>query len=541
MVQDRLYSTAMSQSLATLWILVLFAGQVGAQAAPRVVKPQAQRSVMDDLVIARGTMAAGEKRRQFPITLSSGPVGWEIVLQSSNPMTADLDLYVYDAGRKGDRSRPLCSSESSSELETCRLVPVPQGPLTIDVVLNGGGGATGFVLTRRRLRGPRMGETPAVADDAQPIPRGAWMNKEFQGAEKILNFSSAGFPFSQLFVVAPEGSAMVPSWTAVLSAADPAASLVLRIFSEEGKELTSPAGRGPYQDFVVPGGQAGAQRYYLLVASTVSRTPSSFGIGLFPGDHPIPNRGGINEWIASGTGNRSYAIRVDDSETAIVKLEGIRVSMSVGDSGGHATPITSLFGAAQQVAWIGDPVGSSRHLLTGIAGGRLLLLKVKLADSAIYKNSGGWALHVHGSRTQPNYLIRLDPEEGRNWGSWWATSVAMRDDTLGSSGIRLIALQSPPEVDPSMAVQQIPNRRATAPPPVFLARIESGGGFHLAVCTADGRVLDIGGAGTIRWEWSPGLGQLYIAVFPNPQDPDQRGGPFRLELTRSLIERQKSP
>jgi len=200
----------------------------------------------------------------------------------------------------------------------------------------------------------------------------------------------------------------------------------------------------------------------------------------------------------------------------------------------------SLFGSAQQVAWIGDPVGASRHLLTAVRNERSLLVGVRLSDSTLYQRVTAWTLNIHTSRTQPSYLIRLAVEDADTWEKWWTSQVAIRNDTLGRSGIRIIALQPPPELE-----RPVPNqasalgRRMTQASSVFLARLESPRGFHLAVCTSDGQVLDVGGPSPIRWEWSQALGQLYLVVFPDPQDHEQAGGPFRLELTRSLIEKGK--
>jgi hypothetical protein len=495
----------------------------------------AQAMARGDVIITKGSLGAKDKARQQRVMLDHGPAGWEIVLQSDNPMAADLDLYVYDGLETGSRGRALCSSEGIDALEICRVIPVPTGPVMVEVVPNGGDGQTTFLLSRRPLQGPRMGTSLAVAADASPLKRGEWatIGPRAKGEPKLVS----GLGDTRLFEL-EVGPGDGKAWSIVVNSDDAVTAPTLHVFGEDGNELADSVPRGAYQERSLRNLSSPGQKVFALVApGRNTRGVVPYAIGVFPEGAPIPIRADVDEWIATGDAEKSYLLRLHAGESAIVKLEGTGASLSVTDSEQRVTPVASLFGSAQQVAWIGDPVGASKQLLSGVGGDRQLNLGVKQGAALGYNRSRGWTLHVHTIRTQPNYVFRLAVEDADFWRDWWSSPVATRTDSTVRGGTKIIAIQQPFDLErpaPNRPAQ-LSTRQMAPPPAVFYARLQGSTGWHLAICTVDGQVLDIGGVSPIRWEWAAGLGQLYLVVFPNPQEPGQQGGPFRLELTRSLI------
>jgi hypothetical protein len=489
--------------------------------------------MVQDVLIARGAMSADAAPRQERLQLPSGTVGWEVVLTAANPTAVDMDLYVYEAAG-GSRSRPLCSSEGVGAREVCRLLDVPSGPVLVEIVANGGDGRSDFRLTRRALTGPRMGETAAVAGDARQLQPNRW-NAAALGGDGI-EFLRAGAEAVSLFQI--DGSPSAAGWVVAVSASDESAPFELSAFASDGRRLASAEAVAGYGDLTVGARESGGRPFFVLVSSP-SRRSIEFSVGAFPAGAPVLVQRRSETWTASGVQNRQYALALDEGETAVVELEGTSANLAITDSSGRSETIRPQFGSAQQLAWIGDPLANSRYILRGIGGRRTMLIRVQTAGKTLYDRPAPWVLHVHASRSLTNYLVRFGSATAEEWTGWWENPVATRADSVSSGGLRLIQLSAPPEMARSASQAQTARRAVSVQPSaVYLARVAGLEGFHVAVCTPDGRVLDIG-TEAVRWEWSGATGALYLAVFPDPGNPEARGGRFQIELTRSLLERSK--
>ena len=156
---------------------------------------------------------------------------------------------------------------------------------------------------------------------------------------------------------------------------------------------------------------------------------------------------------------------------------------------------------------------------------------IRPAQSAPYAQPSTWRMHVHRSRGLQNYRVRFGSAPLGEWREWW-TSFASRTDSVPTGGLRLIQLLPPPDAAPN-SPNQSPRQSRMPVQQAFLARLTGIQGYHLAVCTIDGQVLDIS-AEAVRWTWTPDLSQVLLVVFPDPFSGDANGGQFRVELTRSI-------
>ena len=466
------------------------------------------RAVPAGEIFARGRISAKDDRRVERVQLDSAAAGWVLTLEIADPKALDLDLYVF-AGSPEVRGPLLCRSEGIEAVETCRLVPAP-GEISVVVAVSDGEGKTDYTLSRRPLRGPRLAGTASVADDAQPLRPGVWTD-----------FSSGRGP---VLYRLPPGR-----WVVAAGAADPQALIDLAVFDANG----TPAGRSTtpsfYQDLPGPPPEEGG---FLLV----EQHPASFRVGAFPAERSIPATPRDGDFLASGRDPREFEVHVDAGQVAVIRMEGPNSRLLVkGDQGD--VPIEGVFGATVQAAWVGEPVGNSRAVLGPVRSERALHVMV-MTEPGSYQSAPNWLLHVHLFTGQPNYLVRFGTADIKSWErderSMGPTEI-LRDE-VPAGGLRVYVLPAPKgqgaaPAPPSSIRQQafVPTRAAQ------YARLteEASKMFDLAVCTGEGRVLDIGGA-SVRWDWSPDLDAVFLVVFPDPANPAQSGGPFELQLVRAL-------
>jgi hypothetical protein len=495
----------------------------------------AQQAVPERGVVRKGRMGPRDGARIERFTVDPALPGWEIVLKTGDPRLVDLDLFV--SGPAGRATSRLCASEGIERVETCRVGQVTSGLLTVEIVATGGVERSEYELTIRALKGERIAGTPLVAEDATSLAPGAWTGAVLTGV------SRAGFPPWALYGVSADRLADSRDWIVAATSGDPSVGIDMGVYDREGREIARSDASAAYQDLRVAGPVR--ERLFVLVTAKRARGPlPAIDVGVFRADAPIPvaSRGDslkrpTQEWIASGHKDRTYELRLGEGETAIVELEGTTGQLSVTSPAGGPVTVKRLFGSAQQVAWIGDPLGQSRHVLTGLTAGRPLVVAVDAPEDTRYGQVAGWTLHIRSSRTQPNYLVQFGMDEVERWDEWWTTSAATRTGTLPPGGVKVLELPPPPDVRRAAAAQQsIAPSTPWEQRVVMLARLAEAGGqlFDLAICTRDGRVLDIEGV-AVRWEWLPETGPLYLAIFSDPFGGGQSSGPFRIELTRSLL------
>lgn len=497
----------------------------------------AQQVIPERGVVRKGRMGPRDGARIERFAVDPALPGWEIVLRTGDPRLVDLDLFVYGAG--GRATPRLCSSEGIERVETCRIGPATSGMLTVEIVATGGVERSEYELTIRVLKGARIAGTPLVAEDAVPLAPGAWTGSALTGV------SRAGFPPWALYVVSADRLADARDWIVAATSGDPTSALELGVYDRDGREIARSQASGPYQDFRVAGPTP--ERLFVLVTSKRLRAPlPTIAIGVFRADAPIPaeSRGDdpkqpAQEWIASGQEGRKYELRLRQGETAIIELESTTGQLSVTSPTSGAVPVQRIFGSAQQVASVGDPLGRSRQVLTGLTAGRPLVVAVDAPKDTPYGQSTGWTLHIRSRQTQPNFLVQFGIDSVERWDDWWTTSAATRAGTVPAGGMKVLELAPPPDLRRGASIKQ---DNASSTPweqrVVMLARLAEAGGdrFDLAICTRDGRVIDIEGA-AVRWEWLPETGPLYLAIFSDPFSSAQNAGPFRIELTRSLMTR----
>ena len=267
------------------------------------------------IVVFSGAMTSEDRGRSERVSLPPGPVGWEIVLEADNPKAVDLDLYVYPMTASGSR-RSLCSSEGIEAREVCRVLPIPTEPVMIEVTPNGGDGRTEFRVTRRPLPGPRMGDTPAIADDAiSTLTAGEW--RQSNTLETPYGNDNTGVLFRL-------GDGAEPRRLIAVSAAGERA-VHIAAFDANGKPVAEARDRAEagYVDLVVDR-TAGAA--YVLVSP---ERGGPFRIGAWPFGEPLPVPASAENWTAVGTQSRLYTLTLEPGETAAVELEATGAGLEV--------------------------------------------------------------------------------------------------------------------------------------------------------------------------------------------------------------------
>src|SRR2546425_9442447 len=340
----------------------------------------AQR-IPEGTLVRRGAMSPKDRPRVESFTVDSQVAGWEIVLVTRDPRLIDLDLFVYTSWSEGRRSR-LCASEGIESIETCRIGRVPSGQFMVEIVASEGRDRSEYTLTIRPLRGAGIVGTHLVTEDATPLRTGAWTRAVLSGVAPQQYSSIAAWGLYEV-----RADALVDSrdWIFAATSADPSAPIVMMIFDSGGNEVSRSQATlqepSQYQDVRVAGPVT--DRLYALVASTGRASPT-VQIGAFRANSPIPLPGGFDDakkktdqWFASGTEGRAYALQLDEGSTGIVALEGIGVQLLVADPSGGALPVKRSFGSAQQLAWIGRPLGQSTHVLTGLTTSRTIIAGVE--------------------------------------------------------------------------------------------------------------------------------------------------------------------
>jgi hypothetical protein len=430
-------------------------------------------------VIARGAMSATDRPRIHRVTLLDRWPAWEFILETNNPDLLDLDLYIYGGGSEAQsQSAPLCVGEGVESTEICRVLA--SGPVTVQVIASGGDGRSEFTLSMRPLEGPRLAGTPLLAEDARPLAAGTWLSP-VSGTAGRTETLVRGFSSAALFEVRWDSGGAGQSWRSILTSPDLSDGVRLRAFNAEGHPLRdSSRGDGVYQDLIIP---ADGGRAFLLV--TGRRPGSRFNLGLFRSGAPVPVPDGVSEWIASGQDERHYSLKVAAGETAIIELEGTQGQLAVKDGSGQEVRIRRVFGQAQQLAWIGDRVGSSPFVLSGVNANRALEVSIVASrDSIRYQRPATWNLHIHRSTREPNYLVQFAREESEPWPEWWLESQSQRRGVIAAGGLKVYALQ--PRVAGPRSAPQL-QQRSMAPESgsddVYLARLAgpSGQPLNLAV------------------------------------------------------------
>lgn len=510
----------MTRGLSCRRILVAVAttgvlSATGAALAAQRAMPAGDRQIM------RGALSAKDGRRSERVQLDPQAAGWTIELEIKSPAVVDLDLYVYESTplqAQVSRGGLLCRSEGIEAIESCRIVPSP-GDVTVEVAVGGGDGKSDFVVRARPLAGPRMSGTSYVAADAQPLQPDTWTDV------------APGHAVT-LYALPPGGP-----WLAVASTGDPDVAASVDLFDDQGARATPSSPPAFYNDVQAPPTPRGG---FLLVtmAPGARRANPGYRVGVFAAERPVPALPRDGDFVAAGTANRRYELRIEAGQVAAIRLEGANSELLVQDERSALLPIERLFGKTVQAAWVGEPVGHSRAVLGPTPSGQTLSIQVR-TDSGPYRRSLTWALNVHVSTTQPNYLVRFGATDVESWGDM-SRGPLVRQGTVPNGGIRVLALPPPTDAYAPPSSTRQPFR--AAPGVVQFARLSeaSAAAFDLAVCTAEGRVLDIGSS-SVRWESSANLGSVFLVVFPDPGNPAQPGGPFEVQLVRSLAGLKTAP
>lgn len=500
--------------------VVLVLGMTTVAYAPATGRPPVSHSA-DTAWVVRGAMSPSGRPFTRRVDLDTDVRGWEFTLEIADPLGLDLDLFVYDTNPEGnDTAEALCTSDGVGRREVCRLVPLPRGPIWVQVMALNGERRTDFVLRARVLRGVVLQGTDMLGDDARPFGDSASVHGAFRPEDNAT---------PQVFGIRRG----VREWHLTLTGSDPTVSFDLSVFDSAGGLISKTEG-GAQQDLRVAGPGPSWYAVVELPNAVDTRRSPEYTLTLTGAGEPVPVTLLQGEFRAGGAEDRAYTLQLERGQTAVAVLEG-RGTL-IARERDSIVPVVNSFGAARQRVWFGKTVGSSRHLLQGATEPAQVSLRVRAeVDTQRYRRRSEWALRVLVSPLEHRYVVRLVPTAAEPSGAWWVQPVSVRRGTIESGGIAAIELPAPADVTGPGTSSRAPSSIRSSPRPQFLARLAEGADkFDVAVCTEDGQVLDIGES-AVRWEWPAGSAALYLVVLPDPWAATPPEGEYRLEVTRSVI------
>jgi hypothetical protein len=464
------------------------------------------------------------------IALDSQWKAHEISLEISDGRLRDLDLAVYDGDPQRGALKPVCVSQSTDDVESCRA-PISGPAAWVEVTAASQGQVpVRYAIWYRPLKGPALEGTELYGDDADELRIGQYDSGTFKYEEP-----STLTTFKHLYALsAKDGDAGGRVTVTLSSRGEKPVPLQLTVFNASGGVVAQPD-RGASAEVTVPlPSPASKVALYALVrlANTqdIFTKPQYLLAAATKGD-VLTVRLGPAGYDVEGVGGRQYEVVPEGPTLAVITVDGIGTELSVTDAKGQAYPVVKGLGGARQSVIVGQALGSSRHVFRPLPESTSLKVDVRPADGGASSGYGAkWQMSIRGpgAGSEQPYLVDVVNREPEP-----APADAKRiTGSVANGEARTIVLRwaSPPSAA-QMKQESYSNSLLRGGRRVFARLLSpSDGAFDMAVSNRFGQVINIGSPGVL-WTFSADLPEAFLTIFPKPGSPAQAGGPYEVEIS----------
>jgi hypothetical protein len=497
-------------------------------ASARAVAPP--RRDPEGVKVLSDTLDPKAVRKVHRIALDPQWKAHEVSLEIADGRLRDLDVAVYDGDPQRRALKPVCVSQSTDDVESCRA-PINGPAAWVEVTAASQGQVpVRYTIWYRPLKGPALEGTELYGDDADDLRIGHYGSGTFEYAEP-----STLTTFKHLYALSSKDGDGGGRVTVTLSSrGDKPAPLQLVVFNASGGVVAQPE-RGPSAEVTVPL-PSPAPKVALYALVRLANTQDIFSkpqylLAAATKSDVLTVRLGPAGYDVEGVGGRQYELVPEGPTLAVITVDGIGTALAVTDVRGQVYPVVKGLGGARQSVIVGQPFGGSHHVFRPLPENTSLKVDVRPFDGGGSSGYGAkWQMSVRGpaSGSEPQFLVDVVNREPEA-----APHDAKRiTGSISDGEARTIVLRwaSPPSAAQT-TLDNLPNAFLRGSRRVFARLLPpSDGTFDMAVSNRFGQVINIGSPGVL-WTFSADLPEAFLTIFPKPGSPAQVGGPYEVEIS----------